>query len=38
MGIDFIALVEIHKNNKVNRRPVSQLFAVFYVHHAGKKD
>jgi hypothetical protein len=38
MGIDFIGLIEIHENDKVNRRPVSQLFAVFYVVHAGEKD
>jgi hypothetical protein len=38
MGIDFIGLLEIDEDDKVNRRPVSQLFAIFYVHHARKKD
>lgn len=35
IGIDFIGLIEIHKNDKVNRRPVSQRFVIF--HQAGKK-
>jgi hypothetical protein len=28
MRIDFIGLVEIDENDKVNRRPLSQLFAI----------
>jgi hypothetical protein len=27
LPIDYIVLIEIYKNHKVNRRPVSQLFA-----------
>ena len=37
MGIDFIRLIRIHENDKINRWPVSQLFAILNVYHAGKK-